>query len=118
LNPDGILLTDYLPNGQTINAEYYSFLLVQLKNILKEKRCGKFTKDVLFLHYNAPAHWILTTQKKLVYLGFQFHDHWPYFPNPALSDYHLFPGLKKQLKGRHISSGHCCRGDLLGRTNF
>ena len=34
---DGILI-DYLPNGQTINAEYYSSLLVQLKDILKEKR--------------------------------------------------------------------------------
>jgi len=25
---DGILLTDYLPKGQTINAEYYSSLVV------------------------------------------------------------------------------------------
>ena len=33
---DGIFLVDYLPKGQTINAEYYSFLLVQLKDILKE----------------------------------------------------------------------------------
>jgi len=35
-----ILLIDYLPKGQTINAEYYSFLLVQLKDISKEKRRG------------------------------------------------------------------------------
>jgi len=35
---DSILLIDYLPKGQTINAEYYSSLLVQLKDILKEKR--------------------------------------------------------------------------------
>jgi len=35
---DGILLIDYLPKGQTINAEYYSSLLVQLKDILTEKR--------------------------------------------------------------------------------
>ena len=41
---DGILLTDYLPKGQTINAEYYSSLLVQLKDILKEKRHVKFTR--------------------------------------------------------------------------
>ena len=34
----GILLIDYLPKGQNINAEYYSSLLVQLKDILKEKR--------------------------------------------------------------------------------
>jgi len=41
---DGILLINYLPKGQTINAEYYLSLLVQLKDILKEKRHGKFTK--------------------------------------------------------------------------
>jgi len=29
---DGILLIDYLPKDQTINAEYYSSLLVQLKD--------------------------------------------------------------------------------------
>jgi hypothetical protein len=31
---DGILLIDYLPKVRTINAEYYSSLLVQLKDIL------------------------------------------------------------------------------------
>jgi hypothetical protein len=41
---DGILLIDYLPTGLTINAEYYSPLLVQLKDILKEKHHRKFTK--------------------------------------------------------------------------
>ena len=78
-------------------------MLVQLKDILKEKRRGKFTKRVLFLHDNAPAHPALTTQKKLAYLGFQCLDH-PDSPDLAPSDYHLFPGLKKQVKGRHFSS--------------
>ena len=72
---DGILLTDYLPKGQTINAEYYSSPLVQLKDILKEKRREKVTKGVLFLD-NAPAHRALATQKKLTYLGFQCDDLW------------------------------------------
>jgi len=57
---DGILLIDYLPKGQTINAEYYSSLLVQPKDILKEKRRGKVTKGV-FLQDNAPAHRALAT---------------------------------------------------------
>ena len=51
---DGILLTDYLPKGQNINAEYYSSLQVQMKDILKEKLRGKVTKAVLFLHDYAP----------------------------------------------------------------
>jgi len=101
---DSILLTDYLPKGQTINAEYYSSLLVQLKDIFKEKCCRKVTNGVLFLHDNALAHWALTTQKKLAYLGFQCLDHRPYSPDMAQSDYDLFPGLKERLKGRHFSS--------------
>jgi len=101
---DGILLIGYLPNGQTINAEYYLSLLVQLKDILKEKRCGKVTKGVLSLYDNAPAHRALATQNKLAYLGFQCLDHPSYSPDLAPSEYHLFPGLKKQLKGRHFSS--------------
>jgi len=79
-------------------------LLVQLKDILKEKCHGKFTKGVLFLHDSSLAHWVLATQKKLAYLGFECLDHPPYSLNLALSDYHLFPVLKKQLKGRHFSS--------------
>ena len=58
----------------------------------------------LFLHDNAPAHRALATQKKLVYPGFQCLDLPPYSPDLAPSDYHLFPGLKTQLKGRHFSS--------------
>jgi len=95
----------YLPKGQTIKAEYYSSLLVQLKDTLKEKRRGKITKAVLFLHDNAPAHRALATQKKLAYLDCQYLDHPPYSPDLAPSDCHLFPGLKKQLKGRHFSPG-------------
>jgi len=118
---DGILFIDYLPKGQTINAEYYSSLLVQLKDILKDKGRGKFTKGVLFLHNNAPAHRALASQKKLAYLGFLYLDHPPYSPDLAPSDYHLFPGLKKTIESspfffRH--GGHCCRGDLVGRTNL
>jgi len=97
---DRILLIDYLPKGQTISVEYYSSLLVQWK----EKRRGKVTKGILFLPDNAPAHQTLASQKELAYLGLQCLDHPLYSPDLAASDYHLFPGLKKQLKGCHFSS--------------
>jgi len=117
---DGILLIDYLPKGHTINAEYYSSLLVQLKGILKEKRRGKFTKGVLFSHDNAPAHRALATRKKLAYMRFQCLDHLPYSPDLAPSDYHLlFPRLKETIERSPFfvrRGGHCCRGDLVGRT--
>ena len=58
----------------------------------------------MFLH-DAPARRALATQKKLAYLGFQCLDFPPYSPDLAPLDYHLFLGLKKQLKVRHFSSG-------------
>jgi hypothetical protein len=72
LDQDGILLIDYLPKGQTINARYYLPLLVQLNDILKEKRraTGSSPRGS-FLHDNAPAYRALATQKKLAYLDLQ-----------------------------------------------
>jgi hypothetical protein len=101
---DDIILIGCLPKGHTINVNYYSFLLVQLKDILKEKCRRYVTKGVLFMHDNAPAHRALATQKKLAYLGFQCLDYPSFSPDLASLDSHLFPGRKKQLKGRHFSS--------------
>jgi len=56
------------------------------------------------LYDNTLAHRALATQKKLAYMGYQCLDHPPYSRDLAPSDYHLFPGLKKQLKGRNFSS--------------
>ena len=68
------------------------------------KTSRKFHQGVFFLQDNAPPHRALATQKKLAYLGHQCLDHPLYSPNLAPSDYHLFPGLKIKLKGRHFSS--------------
>ena len=80
----------------------------------------KVTKGVLLLHDSASAHRALATQKKLAYLGFQCFDHPPYSSDLASSDYHLFPGLKKTIEMSPFfvrREGHCCRGDLVGRTS-
>jgi len=77
-----------------------------MKDILMEKHSGKITRGgggVVHAR-QCPGSPDTLTQKKLAYLGFQFLDHPPYSPDLAPSDYHLFPGLKNQLKGRHFSS--------------
>jgi len=105
----------------TRSITHLSSLLVQLKDILKETRRGKVTKGVLFLHDNAPAHRALATQKKLAYFGFQCLGHPSYSSYLASSDYHLYPGLKKTIESSLFvvrRGGHCCRGDLVGRTTF
>jgi histone-lysine N-methyltransferase SETMAR len=75
-----------------------------MKDILKEKCRGKFTKGVLFLHENAQAHRALATQKKLNYLGFQTLDHPPYSTDLAPTVYHLLPGLKKTIESSPFPS--------------
>ena len=104
---DGILLIDYLPKGHTINAEYYSSLLVLAIDGHFEGKTPtpqEGHQGVLFLHDNAPAHRALATQKKLAYLGFQCLDHPPYSPDLAPSGVPTVLWTAKQLKGRHSSS--------------
>jgi len=57
-----------------------------MEDILKEKRRGKVTNGVFFLHDNAPAHRALANQKKLACLGFHYLDHPPYSPDLAPPD--------------------------------
>ena len=104
--------------GQT-NAEYNLSLLVQLREVLREKRRVNLTKRFLIFHDNAPPHRSIATQKRLSYLGFQCLHHPPYSPDLAPSDYHLFRGLKVNWKSSFFvrRKAHCCRRDLVGRTN-
>ena len=118
---EGIFIIDYLPKGQTINAEYYSSLLVQLKDILKEKRRGEFTKVVLFLHDNAPAHPALATQKKLSLPRLPMSWSPTQFPGSGPVGLPPVPWTDKRIERSPFlvrCGGHCCRGDLVGRTKI
>ena len=59
---DGIFFIDYLLKGQIIIGQCYLSSLVQLKDILWEKRRGDFKKVVLFFYDNAPANQAIVTQ--------------------------------------------------------
>jgi hypothetical protein len=78
--------------------------MVQLNGILKENLRGKVTKIVLFLHDNVPPHCAHAVQKKQDYMGFRCLNYPPSSPDLALLNYHLVPGFKNQLKGRHFSA--------------
>ena len=95
-NQDGILLTEYLPKGQTIKAGYYSSLLLQPKDILKEKRRPREGRQGgLVLARKCPGLPGTCNPEETGLPGFQCLYHPPYSPDLAPSDYHLFPGLKK-----------------------
>jgi len=58
----------------------------------------------LVLARQCPASPGTCNPEETAYLGFQYLDNPHFSPDLAPSDYHLFPGLKKQLNGRHFSS--------------
>jgi len=66
-NQDDVFFIDYLPKSQLHISYYYLSLLVQLKDILKEKCCGNFINVGSFLHENTTTHRARVTQKKLGY---------------------------------------------------
>ncbi len=100
---DGILLIDYLDRGHTITGVYYAGLIKKLREVIKEKRRGKLTAGVLFHQDNAPPHKSHVAMAAISDAGFELLDHPPYSPDLAPSDFHLFPNLKKELRGTHYA---------------
>ena len=93
---------------------------LQLKDILKEKGrgTGRSPRGPCSCTTMARLTGHLQPRGNCPYLGFQCLDHPPNSPYLSPSDY-LFPGLKKTIESSPFfvrRGGHCCRGDLVGRT--
>ncbi|UYV71407.1 hypothetical protein LAZ67_8003034 [Cordylochernes scorpioides] len=101
---DGILLLDFLNKGQTITGNYYANLVKQLREAIKERKRGKLSRKIVYHQDNAPSHRSLQAMTAIYDSGFEFLPHAPYSPDLALSDFHLFPYLKKSLSGIHFRS--------------
>ena len=95
---EGVILSEYLETGTTLNSERYVNLLDKLHTTSKEKRRGTLSKHIVFLQDNAPCHKAAITMHKLCELKYDIIDHPPYSPYLAPSDYYLFPKLKMHLK--------------------
>jgi [histone H3]-lysine36 N-dimethyltransferase SETMAR len=100
----GILLIDYLQTGKTITGEYYTNLLDQLNANIRQKRPGLEKKKIIFHQDNAPVHKCSKALVKLKELHYRLLEHPPYSPDLAPSDFHLFPNLKKFLRGKRFSN--------------
>jgi hypothetical protein len=70
------------------------------------KKPGLLSKglEVLLLHDDARPHNAATTVNLLNSWGREIHPHPSYSPDLALSDFHLFPKMKKRLRGHHFHS--------------
>ena len=102
---DGILLTEYLPRGTTINGPYDASIIERLRSVIVEKRRGKVSLGVLLLHDNAPHSQVQDCLGCYFrQAGFIELNHPAYSPDIAPSNYDLFSNLKKFLHGKNFSS--------------
>ncbi|UYV77770.1 hypothetical protein LAZ67_15002210 [Cordylochernes scorpioides] len=90
---------------QRMNSDLHCDILVnKLKPGIRNKRRGKLSKGVLFLHDNARPHTSSKTVFTIIKLGFEVLEHPAYSPDLAPSDYFLFGLLKKELKEKRFDS--------------
>lgn len=101
---EGIIQTDYLREGNMINGNYYADQLRNLRENIKAKRRGLLSRGVLLLQDNARPHTCRIAMAAVEECKFELVQHPPYSPDLAPSDYHLFPNLKKSLKGTRFDS--------------
>ncbi|KAJ4429991.1 hypothetical protein ANN_22195 [Periplaneta americana] len=102
----GILLIDFLPRGETVNADRYCETLRKLRRAIQNKRRGMLTAGVVLLHDNARPHTARRTAAVLTEFGWELFHYLLYSPDLAPSDFHVFLHLKKFL-----SSGEHFRND-------
>lgn len=101
----GIVHHEYLPEGSTVNQDYYIEVLKRLRNSIRRKRPEMWESNNWLLHHdNAPAHSALKTREFLTKHSITLLPHPPYSTDLAPCDFFLFPKLKIPLKGKRFET--------------
>jgi hypothetical protein len=99
----GIVHHEFVPEGQTMNAEFYCNVLRRLREYIRQKLPELWCACSWLLHDdNAPSHQALITREFLAHKSIITLPHPPYSPDLASCDFFLFPKMKLLLKGRRF----------------
>ncbi|VVC43896.1 Transposase, type 1 [Cinara cedri] len=101
-------MTEWVPEGQTVNQIYYLSVLATLRERVRKKRPELWKNNSWILHQdNAPAHNALSVKQYLAGKRTTVLEHAPYSPDLAPCDFFLFPkikSIKSALKGTRFES--------------
>jgi len=109
----GILVVDFLPEGQNFNSEYMtSTIIPKLVAKIKETSTTKISYK-WFIHLdNSPVHNSKLTITSIENSGFTRLPHPPYSPDLAPSDFSLFGYLKNQLSLKNCRDSSELKGQV------
>ncbi|UYV62125.1 hypothetical protein LAZ67_1007912 [Cordylochernes scorpioides] len=100
----GVVHHKFLPQGRTVNKEYYLQVMRNLREAILQKRPDLWkNKNWLLHHDNAPAHTSLLVRDFLAKNNTLMMPQPPYSPELAPCDFFLFPKLKRPMKGRRYA---------------
>nr|CAH7734624.1 unnamed protein product [Callosobruchus chinensis] len=101
----GVIMVEWVPQGQTVNQKYYIEVLEKLRERVRKKRPDMWKNNSWILHQdNAPAHNALSVKQFLEKKSIPVLEHPPYSPDLAPCDFYLFPKIKSSLKGTRFES--------------
>ena len=99
----GIVCKEFMPQGQTVNKQYYHEVLARLRKRVYRVRPG--IADTWVLHHNnTPCHTAISVNEYLTKNGNPVVPQPPYSPYLSPCDFFLFPKLKFNLNGRHFGT--------------
>lgn len=102
---NGVVMTEWVPEGQTVNQTYYLQVLATLRERVRRRRPQLWEDKSWILHQdNAPAHNALSVKRFLADKNIAVLEHAPYSPDLAPCDFYLFPKIKSALKGTRFAS--------------
>ncbi|UYV78553.1 hypothetical protein LAZ67_16001984 [Cordylochernes scorpioides] len=101
----GVVHHEFLPQGRTVNKEYYLQVMRNLREAIRQKRPNMWKNKNWLLHNdNAPAHTSLLVRDLLAKNNTLMMPQPPYSPDLAPCDFFLFPKLKRPMKGRRYAT--------------
>ncbi len=99
----GVVHSEFTPQGETINQEAYCDTLRRLKEKIRRKRPHLWRGRQFLLHHdNASSHTAILTLALIGESDIDMVPHPPYSPDLAPCDFFLFPRLKAELRGRQF----------------
>lgn len=101
----GVVHSEFLPEGQTVNKEYYLGVMRRLREQIRRKRPDLWKTNSWILHHdNAPSHKAIIVKEFLTKNSTNIIEQPPYSPDMAPADFFLFPKLKLPLRGTRFQS--------------
>jgi len=102
---EGVVHYEFLPQGRTVNKEYYLEVMQCLHEVVREKRPDAWRENRWMLqHDKVPSHSSFLVRDFLAKHATTVHPQPLYSPDLAPADFFLFPKLKSALKARRFES--------------